>query len=376
MKVLVVLTQPPLPEGGANSRCAVGLLRGLLAHGVDVRAIAARQWFAPPGEPPDDLPVEVFDVPSEPPGWRARFLRVRQPRGELARGEFGLRVRERATDADIVHLEETETAWCDVAVSTPSLVHIHYLVRRDRSLRRAWTREFRDTVELDLAERAAMRRHRHLVASSPLVAAELRRRAAHAEVVHAPLSLDPRYYDQAPLDQPVAGLIGQGRWPPTRAAMLRLLTRVWPLVLREHSGARLLVAGRGLEFLRTRELGPGVELIGEVPSGADFIRSLAILLFPLPRGSGMKVKTLEAIAAGVPVVTTPAGAEGIDAGEGIIVAEDDETLAGAAARLLTDAAERRRRGAAARVSFLGRYSPEPATRPLVDLYERIARYGA
>jgi glycosyltransferase involved in cell wall biosynthesis len=375
VKVLVVLTQPPLPEGGANSRCAVGLLRGLRAHSVDVEAIAARQWFSPPGEPPDDLPVEVVDVQPEPPGWRARYLRARQPRGELARDAFGRLVRERAGAADVVHLEETETAWCDAGISIPSLVHLHYLVRRDRPLRRPWTREFRDTVELDLAERAAIRRHRHLVASSPVVQAELRRRKPEAEIVHAPLSLDPRYYDPAPLDEPLAGLIGHGAWAPTREAMLRLVIRVWPLVRRRHPDARLAVAGRGLELPRGHELGDGVEVVGEVPSGAEFVRGLGILLFPLSRGSGMKVKTLEAIAGGVPVVTTPPGAEGIEGGAGIVVAEDDEVLADAAARLLADVDERRRRGAAAREAFLQRYAPEPATRPLVELYERMVRSG-
>ena len=43
MRVLVVLAQPPLPEGGAPARCAVGLLRGLQGHGLDVKALAARQ---------------------------------------------------------------------------------------------------------------------------------------------------------------------------------------------------------------------------------------------------------------------------------------------------------------------------------------------
>jgi glycosyltransferase involved in cell wall biosynthesis len=372
MKVLIVLTQPPLPEGGANSRCAVALLRGLLAHGVDVQAIAARQWFTPAGDPPDDLPVEVVDVPPEPRGWRARYLRLRQPRGELARGVFGRLVRERAADADLVHLEETETAWCDAGVSTPSLVHIHYLVRTDRSLRRPWTREFRDTLELDLAERAAIRRHRRLVASSPNVEAELQRRSPQAEIVRAPLSLDPVYYDQATLDAPVVGLIGQAAWPPMRAALDRLLTRVWPLVARRRPDARLVLAGRGLDFLGGRDLGPGVELVGEVPSGAAFFRDIGLLLYPLSSGSGMKVKTLEAIASGVPVVTTAAGAEGVRAGEGLVVSEGDDELAEAAARLLGDGQERRRRGAAAREAFLARYAPGPATRPLVELYERSA----
>jgi glycosyltransferase involved in cell wall biosynthesis len=371
MKVLLVLTQPPLPEGGAPGRCAIGLIRGLAAHGVEVRALAARQHFAAPGEVPADLPVEVVDVTPEPPGWRARWHRLSRPRGELGRGEFSARVREAARDADIVHLEETETAWADEGLAKPSLVHLHYLVRRDRSFGPPWRAETRDMLELVLAERAAIRRHRHLVASSPLVAEELRGRAPEADVVVAPLSLDPSAYAPAPLDEPAAGLIGTGGWPPTRMAMRRLLERVWPLVGPVLPDARLLLAGRGLDFLDG--LGPGVELLGEVESGRGFLRRLSVLIFPLERGSGMKVKVLEAMASGVPVVTTAAGAEGIERNEGVVVAEADAELAAATTRLLADEGERRARGAAARAAFERFYSPEPATRPLVDLYERMTQ---
>jgi glycosyltransferase involved in cell wall biosynthesis len=136
--------------------------------------------------------------------------------------------------------------------------------------------------------------------------------------------------------------------------------------------ARLLVAGRGMQFLRGADTGAGVEVVGEVPSAAAFLQGLGVLLFPLTRGSGMKVKTLEALASGVPVVTTPAGAEGIDADEAVLIHEQDEHLAAATARLLADADERRARGAAARAAFWRTHAPEVATRPLVDLYARIA----
>src|SRR5919201_2909981 len=107
MRVLVVLTQPPLPEGGAPGKTAIGLLRGLAAHGVDVRALAARQHFAEVGDVPPDLPVEVVPVEPEPP-WRARLGRLTHPRGELGRGTFAERVREAARDAALVHLEEND----------------------------------------------------------------------------------------------------------------------------------------------------------------------------------------------------------------------------------------------------------------------------
>ncbi|HEX2045487.1 MAG TPA: glycosyltransferase family 4 protein [Gaiellaceae bacterium] len=375
MKALVVLTQPPLLEGGAPGRCAVGLLRGLRLHGVDVTAIAARQHFAVDGEPPGDLPVRVVPVDPEPPGWHARANRVRRPRGELGRGRFGALVREEAAGADVLHLEETETAWCDEGVSVPSLVHVHYLIRRDRPWLPPWRREGRFLLETVLAERAAIRRHGHLVASSPLIADELRRRAPSADVVVAPLTLEPSHYPPAPLDgPPVAGLIGTARWPATARAAERLAARVWPQVRRSVADARLVVAGRGMDRLGLPSA-PGVEVVGHVGSSAEFLAGLSLLLFPLERGSGMKVKVLEAIASGVPVVTTPAGAEGIDAGDGVVVAASDDELAAAAARILADPGERRQRGDAAREAFLRRYAPGPATLPLVELYRRMAAWS-
>ena len=370
MKVVTVLTQPPLLEGGAPGRCAIGLLRGLQAHGVDVVALAARQHFAALGDPPTDLPVRIVPLEPHAPGWPARLRRLRRPGGELARDPFAALVREATADADVLHLEETETAWCDLGTSLPSLVHMHYLIRRDRPWSPLWRREGRFRLEMELAERAAIRRHRYLTASSPLIADELRRRAPEADIVLAPLSLDPRHYPQASLaGPPVAGLIGTASWPPTAGAARRLAARIWPRVCVRD--ARLLVAGRGMDELGLPSA-PGVTILGEVGSSIEFFADLSLLLYPLARGSGVKVKVLEAIACGVPVVTTPAGAEGIDGGDGVVVAETDEELAAAAAIILSDRQERRERGDAARTAFLERYAPEPATRPLVDLYHRMA----
>jgi glycosyltransferase involved in cell wall biosynthesis len=371
MRVLVVLAQPPLPEGGAPGRCAVGLLRGLREHGVDVAALAARQTETANGEPPPDLPVEVRTVPPYKPGWQGRLDRLQRPRGWLSRDAFGERVRELARGADVLHLEETETVWCDRGTTIPAVLHAHYLIREDRPWPAPWSRDLRHFLEFVLAERAAILRHRYLVASSPRVADELRRMAPRAHVVVAPLCLDPRFYEPAALDgPPTVGIIGTASWPPTRAAVLRLLTQVWPLVRQAVPDARLVVAGRGMTELVGAEDVPGVSVAGEVPSAAAFLGGLSALLYPLERGSGMKVKVLESIACGLPVVTTRAGAEGIEV-DGVTIRADDRSLAAAAVELLSDPAARREQGARARAAFLARYAPVPATEPLVALYRRI-----
>lgn len=373
LRVLLVLPDPPLPEGRANGRCMVARLRGLRSHGVEVTALAARQVFAHPGEPPADLAVEVVDVAPPPGGWAARIHRLRAPRGDLARGEFAARVRESARNADVVHLEEIDTACLGVGVARPALAQLNYLVRRDRRLGCPWSREFREVVELALAERAALGRHRWLAANSPQVAQALRAAAPQSHVVVAPLCLDPQYYRDAPLDgPPVAGMIGTADWPPTVAAVGRLVTRVWPRVLREMPAARLRLAGRGMALLMRGRSVAGVETMGEVDSAAEFLRGLSLLLYPIERGSGMKVKTLESLAVGLPVVTTAAGSEGIAGGDGMVIESDDAALAAAAVELLSDANARQQRGRAARAAFAQRYAPLPATVPLVEAYRRMA----
>lgn len=374
MKVVVVLTQPPLHEGGAPGKAAIGLLRGLAAHGVEVRAIAARRPFAARTSPPADLPVEIVDV-AEPGGWDARLARWRRPRGQMATPAFMECVRSAARGADVLHLEETETAWCSLGIDLPAVCHLHYLARLDRSFGLPWRRRFRDGVEEQLAETAAIRRHRALVASSPVVEALLRERAPRADVVLAPLSLDPAHYARAPLSgPPVAGIVGTAAWEPTARSARVLVDEVWPLVRARVPDARLRVAGRGMDALGLA--GEGVEVLGEIASAAEFVAGLSVLVHPQPRGSGVKVKVLEAIACGVPVTTTPYGAEGIEAPGGVFVSTETADLVETTAALLADEGLRRRAGDAARAAFAARYAPERATRPLVELYERLTRGGA
>jgi glycosyltransferase involved in cell wall biosynthesis len=370
LRSLVILGEPPLREGRASGRCVIAMLRGLVAHGVQVQALSARQDFSVTGEPPSDLPIEIIDVPTEVGGWRMRARRLRRPVGELARSSFAGHVREAARGADILHLEDIETAWLDEGVATPSLLRLQYFTRLDRDLGVPWRPEFRQVLEFELAERAALRRHKTLIAASPRIVDAMKSRT-RAAVALVPLCLDPDDYPPAPLDgPPTAGIIGTADWPITAAAMHRLVYDVWPRVRRLAPEARLVVAGRGTETLGLA--GSGVQVLGEVVSAVSFLRGLSLLLYPIARGSGVKVKTLESVACGLPVVTTPFGAEGVDGGEGMVVDTEPQGLAAAAASILLDPGERKQRGAAARAAFESRYSPLPATEPLVVLYRRLA----
>jgi glycosyltransferase involved in cell wall biosynthesis len=378
LRVLVVLPFPPLVEGGAASRCAIGMLRGLAGHGVELQVLAAHlrndMREGPRGDLPDDLPIEPIPV-AHPRSRQTRWLRFAKPSSVLERTPFAQLVRERAHDADVVHLVELSAATLIHLVDRPAVTQIHCLTRRDRDIRPPWTSDGRIAIELLRAERRIFKQSSWLLVNSQEVADPLARIAPHAHVAVAPLPLDPAIYTpRAPLDAPVAGLIGTAEWPPTANAVERLLRSVWPRVLERRPDARLLLAGFGMEreaFPHLPDL-PGVEWRGTVPSATEFLRQLGVLLYPLGRGSGAKIKVLEALALGVPIVTTPDGAEGIGSRDGLVVDTDDDALAAATIALLGDAAARKVAGAAAYDTFTSHHAPLPATVPLLELYERMA----
>jgi polysaccharide biosynthesis protein PslH len=377
VRVLLVLPFPLLSEGGAGAKCAIGTARGLTARGVEYRILSADGRRRREPGPPGDLPIEAVPV-AIPGGARARFEHVIRPRTLLCRPPFSERMRTLAKEADIVHLVGLDAGSATSLLDHPALTQLDCSTLRDDRTWNPLRREGRISIELLRAERRVCRRSQWLLASSSEVGRSLAASAPRAQVVAAPLALDPVYYsEQAPLERPVVGLLGSASWPPTRHAVERLITRVWPLVTQARPGTRLLLAGRGMEratFSNLPDL-PGVEWRGAVPSATEFLRELGVLLYPLTAGSGVKVKVLEALALGIPVVTTPAGAEGLGSREGVTVETDDSRLAASVVALCEDREARRAAGSAGRQTFLRHHSPLPATAPLVELYERIIEAG-
>jgi glycosyltransferase involved in cell wall biosynthesis len=115
---------------------------------------------------------------------------------------------------------------------------------------------------------------------------------------------------------------------------------------------------------------PGVELVGEVRESAELLGQAAVMAFPCPTSSGPKVKVLEALAHGLPVVTTSAGMEGlvVPSGDGAVIS-DRRNFARALAGLLADPERRASLGDSGRAAVARHHSPLAAARARINAFE-------
>jgi glycosyltransferase involved in cell wall biosynthesis len=122
--------------------------------------------------------------------------------------------------------------------------------------------------------------------------------------------------------------------------------------------AKLYLAGSHSEALASEYAGRSdIVVTGFVQDVASLMARMEVALLPLSRGAGIKIKTLECMEAGLPVVTTSVGEEGVGGTRGVhyLVTESDESLAADAISLLRDSKTARTIGDAARKFMSGRY---------------------
>ena len=157
--------------------------------------------------------------------------------------------------------------------------------------------------------------------------------------------------DGSSYDPDTISFIGRMDYYPNIECMQRFCSQVWPLLQRERPALKLLIVGADPvpEVLALGKL-PGITVTGSVPDVRPFVRQSAVNVAPLAIARGTQNKILEAMAMGVPVVTTGLAAGGVDAepGRHLLVADSASETAAAVLRIVNNPAERARLSAAGR----------------------------
>ena len=173
---------------------------------------------------------------------------------------------------------------------------------------------------------------------------------------------------------PVVFFAGKLDYRPNVDAVLWLVNEILPAVRVHVPGVRVVLAGRDPTPAVRALASPDVEVTGYLPE-ADMRAQLGaawVSVVPVRMGSGTRFKVLEAMAAGVPVVSTSFGASGSGIVDGVHgrLADDAGAFAGALIDLLLDGASRRRLASAASVLASARHDWGAIVPRLVDAYVR------
>ena len=140
---------------------------------------------------------------------------------------------------------------------------------------------------------------------------------------HYRAGIDPSRYpfaDHAQRQPFTMLFLGSFRHTPNLEALDWFARLVLPLVLQKQPSAKLVVVGSDPPARHPLAGVPGVEFAGFAEDLNQVLASYAVFVCPILSGSGVRVKLLEAFAAGIPVVSTPLGAEGLANRDGDICA--------------------------------------------------------
>jgi O-antigen biosynthesis protein len=133
--------------------------------------------------------------------------------------------------------------------------------------------------------------------------------------------------------------VGNFRHLPNREALTWFVDEVLPRVITKTPEATLVIVGSELpESLSSLSANPNIRLTGFVDDIREPLRKCAVFVCPILSGSGIRVKLLEAFAAGIPVVSTTLGAEGLTKQGGLVceLGDTPETFAAAIVKLFSD----------------------------------------
>lgn len=216
--------------------------------------------------------------------------------------------------------------WQRVAENCPNPVTRLYLNHLYRALRRF--------------EIGILNKMDGIVAITPVDARNLDRLSHSTNIISIPFGINLETLPEKPVQPEEASLfhIGTMNWFPNEESIKWLIAEVWPKVTKRLPEIELHLAGRYMpEWLKKLDV-PRITVDGEVPDVWEYMQRFSIMVVPLFSGSGIRIKIVEAMAAGKAIITTAIGAEGInyENGQHLIIAKDANSFTDAIVRLCND----------------------------------------
>ena len=197
-------------------------------------------------------------------------------------------------------------------------------------------------------EKAACHRFDHVIAVSPQDADVMRAQYGAPRVSDVPTGVDTEFFTPAAVEsRRLLELVFTGSmdWMPNDDAMLWFLDEILPLVRAEIPEVTVTIVGRSpsTQLQEQARSTTGVEVTGRVPDVRPYLDRASVFLVPIRIGGGTRLKIFEAMAMGLPVLSTTVGAEGLPLSDGndVLLRDTASAYAAELVSLLRDDVRRR-----------------------------------
>ena len=334
-QVLIVDHRMPMWDRDAGSLRMLEIVRSLLRLGYGVNFL-----------PDNFTPIEPYTAELQQLGVEVIYGQV-DIRAELA--DMGTLL-----TAVIMSRPHTASRWLDTvrelapsALAIYDTVDLHWMRETRRAALDAVGRAGQNgAISAQGAKATALRElELAMVRASDVTVTVTEEERGHvlAEVPDARVTIVPTIHEIASDVQPCDGrsgvlFVGGFEHPPNVDAATYLVREVMPLVWAVRADVKVTIVGshapREVEALATSR----VDVRGWVAELEPLLDAARVLVAPVRFGAGMKGKVTQGLAAGLPIVTTPVGAEGLDAsdGEQMLIGDTAEALAERILRVIED----------------------------------------
>jgi len=236
------------------------------------------------------------------------------------------------------------------------------LARAKAPLSPAWALAYLEALALARHEGRTAALFRQIVVVSEQERARLTGHCPANRIAVVPNGVDTGYFAPQPgvAEEPDSLLfVGSFFWAPNVDAARWLVDEILPRIRRDLPGIRLYLVGHDPPpEIRALAHPPDLVVADSVPDVRPYLARAGVCVVPLRIGGGTRLKILDALAMGRPVIGTSLAGEGLDlaAGQELLIADGAEAFAAATVRLLRDSAQRAELGAAGRRAVESRYT--------------------
>ena len=397
MKILMLCNKSPWPKREGGPIAMHAMISGLLRAGHSVKVLAANtnKYNVDPASVPADFientGIEFVDIDLSLSVWGALYNFLAGKSYHVSRFHtkaFEQKIIEvlRKESYDIIQLEMLQMAtyldiirkyskapvvlrahniehkiWQRIAENCSNPFKRIYLNHLYRSLRRF--------------EISVLNKMDGIVAITPVDARNLDRLSHSTNIISIPFGINLDTLPENPVQpaEPSLFHIGTMNWYPNEESIRWLITEVWPKVSQRLPQLELHLAGRYMPDWLQKLSVPRIIVDGEVPDVWEYMQRFSIMVVPLFSGSGIRIKIVEAMAAGKAIITTAIGAEGInyENGQHLIIAKDARSFTEAVVKVCNDKQLRDSLGKNARLLIAKEHDNKKLMQKLTGFYNEV-----